>query len=96
MGRNATSPSLLGFILAGALVSFAATARAQTGAPIVIPQNGRAAGVLLSPAEFDVLTEKARFVNAVAAGLDDADSGRVVDHQSMVADVAARYDAQDE
>ena len=69
---------------------------AQTGAPIVITQNGRAAGVLLSPAEFDVLTERARFVNAVAPGLDDAKSGRVVDHQSMVAEVAARYDAQDE
>jgi len=69
---------------------------AQTGAPIVITQNGRAAGVLLSPAKFDVLTERARFVNAVAAGLDDAESGRVVDHQSMVAEVAARYDAQDE
>ena len=69
---------------------------AQTGAPIVITQNGRAAGVLLSPAEFDVLTERARFVHAVATGLDDAESGRVVDHQSMVAEVAARYDAQDE
>ena len=52
--------------------------------------------MLLSPAEFDVLTERARFVNAVAAGLDDAESGRVVDHQSMVAEVAARYGAQDE
>lgn len=69
---------------------------AQTGAPIVITQNGRAAGVLLSPAEFDVLTERARFVTAVAAGLDDAESGQVVDHQSMVAEVGARYDTQEE
>ena len=64
---------------------------AETGAPMVITQNGRAAGVLLSPAEFDVLTERARFVNAVAEGLDDAGSGRVVSHESMVAEVQARY-----
>ena len=69
---------------------------AQTGAPIVITQNGRAAGVLLSPTEFDVLTERARFVNAVAGGLADAESGRVIDHQSMVAEITARYDAKKE
>ena len=34
---------------------------AETGAPIVITQNGRAAGVLLSPAEFDALTERDPF-----------------------------------
>ncbi len=31
---------------------------AQTGAPIVITQNGRAAAVLVSPGEFDALTEQ--------------------------------------
>jgi len=69
---------------------------AQTGAPIVITQNGRAAGVLLSPAKFDVLTEKARFIGAIAKGLADAESDRLIDHQSMVAEVTARYDAQDD
>ncbi len=69
---------------------------AETGAPMVITQNGRAAGVLLSPAEFDLLTERARFVNAVAAGLADVESGRVIDHQPMVAEVTARYDAPDD
>ncbi len=68
----------------------------ETGAPIVITQNGRAAGVLLSPAEFDLLTERARFVKAVADGIADVDSDRVVDHQLMVAEIAARYDARDE
>ena len=64
----------------------------ETGAPIVITQNGRAAGVLLSPAEFDLLTERARFVHAISEGIADVDSGRVVDHQSMVAEVTSRYD----
>jgi prevent-host-death family protein len=64
---------------------------AETGAPMVITQNGRAAGVLLSPTEFDALTERARFVNAVADGLEDTRSGRHVRHESMVAEVRARY-----
>lgn len=68
----------------------------ETGAPIIITQNGRAAGVLLSPAEFDVLIDRTRFVNAVAAGIADVESGRVVEHESMVAEVTARYDAHDE
>lgn len=67
----------------------------ETGAPIIITQNGRAAGVLLSPAEFDVLVDRTRFVNAVAAGIADVESGRVVEHESMVAEVTARYDAHD-
>ncbi len=64
---------------------------AETGAPVVITQNGRAAGVLLSPTEFDALTERARFVDAVAEGLDDARAGRVVTHESLVAEVQTRY-----
>jgi prevent-host-death family protein len=35
---------------------------ADSGQPLVITQNGKAAGVLLSPARFDELTEQARFV----------------------------------
>jgi prevent-host-death family protein len=68
---------------------------AETGAPIVITQNGRAAGVLLSPAEFDALTERIRFISAVAEGLEDARSGNVVTHESMVAEVQSRYGDQE-
>jgi len=68
----------------------------RTGAPIVITQNGRAAAVLLSPVEFDALTERARFVGAVAEGLADAESARLIDHQSMVAEMAARYGSRNE
>jgi prevent-host-death family protein len=58
---------------------------AQSGQPLVITQNGRPAGVLLSPAAFDELAETARFVAAVRQGLDDSGAGRTHDH----ADVAA-------
>ena len=68
---------------------------AETGAPMVITQNGRAAGVLLSPSEFDVLTERARLANAIAEGLEDAGTNKVVTHESMVAEVQARYGDED-
>lgn len=63
----------------------------RTGSPVVITQNGRAAGVLLSPAAFDALSERAQFVAAVRDGIGDADRGREIPHESMVAEVRARY-----
>jgi prevent-host-death family protein len=46
--------------------------------PIVITQNGRAAAVLISPDDFDLLTEQVRFVNAIQRGLEDVQNGRVL------------------
>jgi len=43
---------------------------------LIITNNGRAAGVLLSPAEYDRLTYTSRFVSAIHEGLDDVRSGR--------------------
>ncbi|MCB9025594.1 MAG: type II toxin-antitoxin system Phd/YefM family antitoxin [Bdellovibrionaceae bacterium] len=45
--------------------------------PLLITQNGKPAGVLLSPAEFDRIQEQesSRFVISVNRGLQDADSG---------------------
>ena len=57
---------------------------ADTGQPVVITQNGRAAGVLLSPARFDELTERSRFLEAVDAGLADSEAGRVHSHEEVV------------
>jgi len=69
---------------------------AQTGAPIVITQNGRAAAVLVSPGEFDALTERGRLLQAVAEGIADADRGRLTDHESIVAEMTSRYGPPDE
>jgi len=63
---------------------------AETGQPLVITQNGKAAGVLLSPAEFDRLSEHARFVASVEEGLADADAGRLRDHEEVVARIRVR------
>jgi prevent-host-death family protein len=64
----------------------------RTDEPIVLTQNGRAAGVVLSPRAYDLLLERARFVAAIEAGLSDARAGRTIRHEDLVAEAAARYD----
>ncbi len=66
-------------------------ARAQeSGQPLVITQNGRPAAVLLSPAEYDRLTERERFLAEVQAGTDDADAGRMMTLEASRARLARR------
>ena len=55
--------------------------------PIVITQNGKAAAVLLAPADFDALTERARFIDAVEAGLADVQEGRVLADEELGLDL---------
>ena len=62
-----------------------------SGQPVVLTQNGRPAGVLLSPEAFDDLTEQARFVAAVSEGLADADAGRLHSHTDVKARIQARF-----
>jgi prevent-host-death family protein len=56
---------------------------ADSDEPMVITQNGRPAGVLLSPKEFDRLQERQRFLESIAAGLADAEAGRVVSTKAL-------------
>ena len=55
----------------------------ETGTPVVVTQNGKPAGVLLSPQAFDELAETARFVTAVHEGLADAEAGRTQTHGAV-------------
>jgi len=55
--------------------------------PIVITQNGKAAAVLIAPADFDLLTERARFVNAVETGMVDIKEGRVLADEELGSDL---------
>ncbi len=58
--------------------------QAQTsGRPIIITQNGKPAGVLISPAEFDSLSEQNRFINAVKSGLADIEQGQVLTDEEL-------------
>jgi prevent-host-death family protein len=63
----------------------------ETGTPLVVTQNGKPAGVLLSPAAFDALTERARFAAAVSDGLADAEAGRVSSHAEVTKRMKARF-----
>jgi prevent-host-death family protein len=63
----------------------------STDAPVVVTQNGKPAGVLLSPRAFDELTEKARLVSAIEEGLADADAGRSRPHAAVLKRMNARF-----
>jgi prevent-host-death family protein len=63
---------------------------AETGQPLVITQNGRPAAVMLSPAEYDRLTERERFIGDVKAGLADLDAGRTIPLEEVRARLARR------
>ena len=58
---------------------------------MVVTQNGRPAGVLLSPKAFDALTERARFFAAIEEGLADGDAGRVHTHGAVVRRLKSRF-----
>ena len=49
----------------------------ETGHPLIITQNGRPAGVLLSPSEYDDLVHSKAFVQSVQRGMSDSESGNV-------------------
>nr|WP_320193626.1 type II toxin-antitoxin system Phd/YefM family antitoxin [uncultured Desulfobacter sp.] len=51
--------------------------------PLVITQNGKAAAVLVSPSDFDLLTEQAGFVDAVNRGLNDFEHGRILPDEDL-------------
>jgi len=44
---------------------------------VVLTLNGQAAAVLVSPQDYDRLTERERFIQAIEAGLSDIKNGNV-------------------
>ncbi|MBN2107066.1 MAG: type II toxin-antitoxin system Phd/YefM family antitoxin [Deltaproteobacteria bacterium] len=48
----------------------------DTGHPLIITQNGKPAGVLLSPGDYDELVYKKSFLDSIGSGIADADSGK--------------------
>jgi antitoxin YefM len=45
--------------------------------PLIITQNGKPAGVLLSPGDYDELVYKKAFLDSVGRGIADTESGNV-------------------
>ena len=55
----------------------------STGQPLVITQNGKPAGVLLSPEEYDDLVYTRRFLESVSRGLDDFEKGQTYNSKDL-------------
>ena len=49
----------------------------ESGHPLIIIQNGRPAGVLISPTDYANLTYRNLFIGSVNRGLEDIESGEV-------------------
>jgi prevent-host-death family protein len=45
---------------------------------LIITQNGKPAGVLISPEEFDDLRQTKLFIDSISRGLSDSDKGAVL------------------
>ncbi|AMV72064.1 hypothetical protein JCM30471_05650 [Desulfuromonas carbonis] len=62
----------------------------ESGHPLVITQNGKPAGVLLSPEDYDELVYRKAFLDSVARGIADADAGKSYGSDEVKAALAAR------
>ncbi len=60
------------------------------GRPVIITQNGKPAGVLLSPEDYDELVYRNAFLDSVGKGMQDAESGRTSTTKELRAALAAR------
>jgi prevent-host-death family protein len=45
---------------------------------LIITQNGKPAGVLISPSEFDELRQTKLFIDSISRGLSDSDKGEII------------------
>jgi len=62
----------------------------NTGHPLIITQNGKPAGVLLSPNDYDELVYNKSFLDSVGRGIMDADSGRTYRTKELRAALTSR------
>lgn len=62
----------------------------KAGHPLIITQNGKPAGVLLSPGDYDELVYKKSFVDSIARGIADAESGNVCSTKELKAELSAK------
>jgi len=62
----------------------------NAGRPLIITQNGKPAGVLLSPSDYDELVYKKSFLDSVGRGMANAESGKVYSTQELKAALIER------
>ncbi len=61
----------------------------SSGNPIVITKNGKAAGVVVSPAEYDKIQYQRALMESIARGVADADAGRVMSTEEAKSEIEA-------
>lgn len=64
-----------------------------SGHPLVITQNSKPAGVLLSAADYDELVYRKSFLDSVERGMADANSGRTLTTDELRKSLHARRGA---
>ena len=62
----------------------------NTGHPLIITQNGKPAGVLLTPQDYDELVYQKAYLESVARGIEDADNGRTYSTEKVKAVLSSR------
>jgi prevent-host-death family protein len=55
--------------------------------PLVVTLNGKPAAVVMSPREYDLLSYRSRFVDAVNEGLADTEAGRTYDAEQVFSEL---------
>jgi len=61
-----------------------------SGRPMVITQNGKPAGVLIAPKEFDDLVYQRSLMRSISRGLQDIQNGEVLTSAELRAELASR------
>jgi prevent-host-death family protein len=54
---------------------------------LIITQNGKPAGVLISPSEFDDLRQTKLFIDSISRGLSDSEKGDVLSTSQLRAEM---------
>jgi prevent-host-death family protein len=62
----------------------------ESNHPLIITQNGKPAGVLLSPKDYDEIVYNKAFLESIARGISDADSGRTMTPKELKARLESR------
>ena len=57
---------------------------------LIITQNGKPAGVLISPSEFDELTQTRLFIDSISRGLSDSEKGEVFSTSQLKSELHKR------
>lgn len=65
----------------------------ETGRSVVLTEEGRPAAVLMTPEELENLHSREQVLGAIAEGLADAESGRVVSHEELRRELEAEFGA---